>query len=311
MTSVNTRQQTPHTVGYEMSPKPTPIRYEDSAEANAQPAPQPDSAAPRSPMTAEQRGPFSTHAELVNPKPSQGTEPGLLAELTQKNQVLRGKLEALVATLMPMIERLQTQIAELTQQLDDSENAPKETPVMAHGQPKNLLVDEQNVSTPQIATPEQVPPAPETQQSQGLNALIRENTEFREMVSEQLKKLTTLIEGLQQQIEVLTQRINAMGLPHSHTPVDQADTSFKTEADTVQQETLDAKPEAPETKQGAELVPTTETAAPDSSTVEALRRENEQLEAGLDRLSASYQQTISQLEQQVKSLTEKVNAQKK
>ena len=311
MNSVNTRQQTPYPVGYELSPKPTPIRHEDSAEASAQPAPQPDSAAPRSLMSTEQRGPFSTHSELVNPKPLQGADSGLLAELTQKNQALRTKVEALVATLMPMIERLQTQVAELTQQLNDSDKAPEETPVMPQGQTKNLPIDEQNVAPLQTATPEQAPPAPETQQPQGLDALIRENTQFREMVSAQFSQLKTLIEGLQQQIEALSQRVNNMGLPQGQAPADQADTGHKTEANNVQLEMPDAKQEAPEVKLGADLVPTTETAAPDSSTVEALKRENEQLEAGLDKLSESYQQTISQLEQQVKSLTEQVNAQKK
>ena len=96
MTFIQTRAITPHCASYEVSPLPTPIRYEDSAQALFKPRAMAGSALS---MATQQRGPFAAHAHLVNP-----TQPSRLTLLNEslrplERSVMLGKVDQVVTNL--------------------------------------------------------------------------------------------------------------------------------------------------------------------------------------------------------------------
>ncbi|WP_443700487.1 hypothetical protein, partial [Pseudomonas sp.] len=94
MTSINNRQPTPYTVGYEMSPKPTPIRGEDSAKASGNSSSQPSSGPSRQPMNAPQLA----HRGLANASTAaKNAVPDHLQQLAGQNKQLNEKYDQMVA----------------------------------------------------------------------------------------------------------------------------------------------------------------------------------------------------------------------
>ena len=314
MTSVNPGQPTPYTIGYEMSPKPTPIRYQDSADAAAQPAAQADSVTPRSLMTSQQRGRFSSHSELVNSTPRETAASGPLAELKLQQDELRAQLKGVSDALGPLIEKLLAQVADLTQQLATSDRAPKETPVATTPQPEaqpaadlsvmpNETSPAHDVVAPEtFATPDQVP----TQQStpQNLDHFIRENNAFHQTINGVFKQLSSFLEKLAEQIGQLAQQVSAMAGTQTPAPSQTADATEMVASEGVQ-------PESPSNTQNNELNAEGEPAMPELSTVEEVRNQNELLRGQIAEKSESYKATISALEQQVEMLIKQVNDRKK
>ena len=80
MTCIHTRSITPQFASYEMSPPATSIRFEDSAPARSRPRAVAGLALP---ITTEQRGPFATHASLLNP-----AQPSRLTRLNESSKPL-------------------------------------------------------------------------------------------------------------------------------------------------------------------------------------------------------------------------------
>jgi len=303
MTNVNTRQPTPYTVGYEMPPKPAPIRYEESAEAAGKSGPQADSASPRSPMTPEQRGPFSSHNGLVNPNSTQASEPGQLAEATKKNQELRAKIEALAAQFLPLIERLNQRVAELTQQLNESAKTTQTPVVTTSPQPEQPIAEAKSVVSEQPQTPPvQESPVAEPPQPSGPDAQVGSTNDFFEKIKVLFGQLQTLIAELVQKIEYLAQRINNPNTPQTPTSVESAGTPETAESDSVQPSTLGDKPSEATSQ-------TTEPTTTQTRTLEQLQLENEHLQTGLTQASTHFQKVISTLEQQVESLARQLEKQ--
>lgn len=88
----------PQHASFEMAPPPTPVRYEDSAQAQFMARPAPRSALPRGPMTAQLRGPFATHAALENhAQPSRMTRLNE-AFLSLDKNAMRDDVDHLVAS---------------------------------------------------------------------------------------------------------------------------------------------------------------------------------------------------------------------
>jgi hypothetical protein len=104
MTSINNRQPTPYTVGYEMSPKPTPIRGEDSAKASGNFGSQPSSGPSRQPMNAPQLA----HRGLANASSAaKNAVPDHLQQLAGQYKQLNEKYDQMVAKLAPQMMKLQ------------------------------------------------------------------------------------------------------------------------------------------------------------------------------------------------------------
>ncbi|PHN18512.1 hypothetical protein [Pseudomonas sp. ICMP 460] len=307
MNNVSNQQYAPQ-YGYEMPPTPPPVRSGDTPGPHANtPDSSADSTPPRPPMGPEQRGQFSSHSKIVNqPQPQGADATGQMAELTNKNKELHAKYDALLSKFDPMLRQLNQKIIDLTAHVDASEKNVKDAPVAPGPQPENRRGDDQNVAPPE--TPPQqnapgTPPAPdpadtpvtEPGQSGSLEALTRVTSEFSSKLDGLLTKFNSIIETLTNTINNLVQRVNAMNIPDSQTPPEQADSPQTTPSDDVQPQT----PIAPH-NQPAEA---DEPSAPAADTAEKLSQENAKLEAQLTKMDGLFQDTISKLQQQVDNLT--------
>lgn len=308
MTSVNTQFQTPYPVGYEMSPKPTPIRREHSAEAAEYLAAPQDSTPPRGAMTARQRGHFSGHSALVNPEQAKAAESGQVAELTLQNQALNDKFSALVARFEPIIKELQQKIADLTQQLEPAEKSTQVTPfdngsqtmsAVGHGQ--DLTQTEDLTSVQQM--PVQASPQTQSTQTPSLETLSSQTSQIHLQIRETLNKISEMLEGLSQQLADLFQKISGTGASRNETPPMSADDDNTTESDSMQ-------PKAPIARQIEETTALTQPATSDTRIVETLKTANEQISADLDRSEEAFQLFVAQLQQQVDRLSQQVSQQK-
>lgn len=314
MTNVSTQQYAPQ-YGYEMPPTPPPVRSGDTPGAHANtPDSSADSTPPRPPMGPEQRGQFSSHSEMVNHPQSQGADAtGQMAELTTKNKELHAKYDALLSKFDPMLRQLNQKIIDLTEHIDASEKKPKDAPVAPGPQPENRRGDEQAVApaeTSRQQTAPGTPPAPDTSntpvtepgQSGSLEALTRVTSEFSSKLDELLTKFNSIVETLTNAMNSLVQRVNAMNIPDSQTPPEQADSPQATAADDVYPQT----PIAPQNQPPAQA---DEPSAPASGTAEQLSQENAKLEAQLTKMDGLFQDTISKLQQQVDNLTRQLQQQ--
>jgi len=293
MTSVNTRQPSPCTVGHEISPAPAPTGPEGGAEASGRSDTRPDAAPPRDPVTPEQRGQFSSHHAIVNPKPPETAETRLLAELTQKNNQLLAKLNALVEKFEPKVQGLLEQALNLTQQLSASGKAAPDSAVASASQRYYRLFDELQDTMVNESDP-----------LRSLDTLTRENDEFRHMVKKAFEQFHMMLTRLQQLVGSLAHRVDTMDLPQRQISAEKAASAKPGSSDDVQPETL-----APQQNQVSVAV--NESTASTARTVEALKKENQALEDGLDAATAYYHTLISPLQQQIEELVNKADKHKK
>lgn len=300
MTSVSTRQYAPPNASYEMSPKPTPIRYEDSAEAREPSNTQSNSAAPRQPMTAEQRGQLSSHHGLVNsPASTTQTSPNQLKQLSQENNELRDQLNQLVAQFTPIIMQMRQQVAELTQQLNktgesanqNSPSAPDATKGAEGGEP------------PQASAPVENAPVSGQEAPRSLEQLNADNNQLRETVERLQTQFTAVVKQLQEQIQELNRKIGGPGTPPIQTAPENPRASSDTSSDTAEvgEGTVASNTDSP--------TQTDKTPASGDRTVDDLMHDNKELRASIYKMTAEFTLVISQLKQQIEQLTARVKAQ--
>ncbi len=294
MTSVNTRPA-PYTVGYEQPQNPTPIRYENSAEAAANSEPQIPSAPPRTPMNPEQRGAFSSHNKIANQQPQGADSAGQLAELTQKNQGLRARFKGFSAQVGPQIRNLQKQVADLTKQVNTSDKATPSTSTEPQVAPSDTPPSTQSTSVT------------EPGQARSLQELTRETKEFREELVKFFGELKTVIQELTQQIQGLSQRIDAIGTLQPPTPSAPETTAETAAAETTAAQTATEAapalaPDAPAMNQEPQVSV--------SSGADELVRENAQLAAGLEQMEVQFKAVVAQLQLEIETLSNKISQQK-
>lgn len=305
MTSVNTHPQNPYTAGYVQPQSPEPVRQESSAEASGHPVPHANVAPPRPPVTPEQRGQFSSHNAIVNPRQPQGTDTaGELAELTQKNQTLAAKYKALAERFSQKITELSTKIETLIQQLSTPGEQTEEKPAAPEPKPQSRIAGGQ-------AAPPETPPTPEVQGNEGTEHV--EPQGFK-TVSEQITRLqyafNQLLENFNAAMKILTEKLDTLtqllskGAPQSQvTPEQPGITETVTSNDVSPETTAPAKDE--------KSAPASNPVAPAPGTVEYLKQENQKLESHIDQMTAYFEQTMAALEQQFETLTRQANERKK
>lgn len=138
--------------------------------------------------------------------------------------------------------------------------------------------------------------------SRSVDVLTRENDEFRHMVKQAFEQFQLMLARLLQLIGSLAHRIDTMNLPPI--PAEKTDPAKSVPAGGVQ-------PETPASTPSEVSVPDNEPTASVSQTIEALKKENQELEGGLDEATDHYEKLISQLQQQIDDLVKKADGQKK
>ena len=294
MTSVSHRQAASYNASYEMSPKPASIRREDSAEAQVHSARHSDSATPRPPVTAEQRGQFSAHGHLVNPPSSTtGADSARLAQLSQQNAQLRDGIQNVIDHFTPIIMQLRQQVAELTRQANGA-GSPGEQPAAP---------SEQGVrgGPEHRESPDEPAAAAENAQVSGdFQQMVAENNQLRETVERLQAQFTMVVTQLQKQIQALSQKLGGPDVEADQAPArtSGADASSNASPDrAADEEPRDASPAQSD-----------EAASSTSRTVDDLMRDNQQLRAQLEQMVAQFTQVISQLKQQIEQLSAQVKA---
>ncbi|WP_294737245.1 hypothetical protein [uncultured Pseudomonas sp.] len=293
MSSVNHPQTAPYTRGYEMTPNPAPIRREESAEAQPDHPP----STPRKPITAQQRGEFSAHRQLVNSTPPSTPKQGdteQLAGLARENDKLRGEIKQLVAQLTPVIQQLQKQVAQLTQQYNASTQSGTGTSPRASTQ-ESSKGESPSAAPPQTSPTNANTPAPAPDTSRTPETLANENKELQAQINTLTEQFKAVVDQLQQQINELTQKLSNTGKPENR--------------NAPSTQNVNTAPE--EGNHGAannSSVPSTQPEAP--PTIETLTRENEQLRAAFEQMMTQFKTVIAQLQQQIQELTNKLSEQK-
>lgn len=304
MTSVNPGQPTPYTLGYEMSPKPTPIAYKHSAEAAGQPAPQTDSAAPRAPMTAEQRGQLSAHRNIMNqPQPDAATS-SQLKELNQENQELRARMFKLSENVAPKIQTLNLQIEDLTAKLSAKEqNIGKTSPAMVTG-PQSVGTDGQNVvPSDNSSKPDTV--ATQPNQPPSLSQVVQEQSLFQKQVMDFFTRLTMALDALQGKIEQVMQSISGKDAAKTEVATDGMGTEGAPVSDAVKTDT------SPSTPTDQSTAPYKTLESDDTQSTASSTPVQTDASTMADKSSASSTQIIEQLKQQNKLMLEAIEAQEK
>ncbi|OIN49154.1 hypothetical protein BLL37_02975 [Pseudomonas azotoformans] len=291
MTSVNYQQYAPYHANYEMSPKPAPTRYEDSAEAQTSPSNQSDPTAPRQSMSTQQRGRFSAHSGMVNsPAPATQTDPGRLEQLSKENKQLRERLEQLVAQFSPLILKLQKQVDDLQEKLDkngesakgDSPPAPDASSGCGSSASSEVKAQSENA------------PVSEPQVPQNFEQISAENKQLHDTVEPLQTQFNTFVTRLQEQIQALNKKLAESGTPPSQ----------------VAPQASGAQGSTPSYSSAAANAPdTNNVSSSEESHIDTLLRENEQLRAHLDQIIADFENTRKQLQQQIEALNQSAQAQ--
>ncbi|WP_226475078.1 hypothetical protein [Pseudomonas sp. MWU16-30323] len=293
MSSVNHPQTAPYTRGYEMTPTPVPIRREESAEAQPDHPP----STPRKPITSQERGEFSAHRQLVNTTPPSTPKQGdteQLARLARENDKLRGEIKQLVDKFTPVIQRLQKEVAHLTQQYNASTQSGTGTSPRVSTQAPSKG-ESRSAAPPQTSPTNANTRAPAPYTSPTPETLAKDNKELRQEIDTLTKQFDTLVDQLQQQINDLTRKLSNTGKPENRN------------ASSAQNVNTAPK----EGNHGADnnsSVASTQPKAP--TTIETLTRENEQLRAAFEQMMTEFKTVIAQLQQQIKELTNKLGEQK-
>src|SRR5450830_1602406 len=214
MTSINNRQPMPYTVGYEMSPKPTPIRGEDSAKASGNSGPQSSSGPSRQPMNAPQLA----HRELANASSAaKNAVPDQLQQLAGQNKQLNEKYDQMVAKLAPQIMKLQEQVNQLTQHQNAKTNPGKEA-APSNPSTRGGPAAQQNSKSPDARAPA------ENTQSSGRDApasferLSAENKQLGDKLDQLESRFNSIVKGLQGQIGDLSKKLGGADTAETRTP---------------------------------------------------------------------------------------------
>lgn len=278
MTSVNTRPQTNYPMGYETSQHSKPLRQEHNADTSSGVGTQGDAAAPRPPVTPEQRGQFSSHNTLVNPSQSQKAGPQEeTLELVGKNNQLLIDFKAFITECQEKIVNLKNDIVELRQQLSApriaTDEAPVELPQTSQEPVKQVVQDAQ---------------APEVVQNQNLEEPLKLNTQLRADISKLMEQMTEAFEALSKELQSMTEHVKTMTTPVTQTPSAPADKSAMTTRD-------------------APADPTNESPTQAAPTADQFRVDNANIEAGITEMKSYYSTQISMLEEQVQVLKKHIN----
>lgn len=307
MTSVNNQQYAPR-YGYEMPPTSQPVRSGGNTDANANPNTSADSAPPRPPVGPEQRGPFSTHSNLVNQHSQGADSKSEIAELTQKNQNLIAKYKALSERFVTKFSELNTKIDGLIAQLSTPGNQTEEPPMSPDAKPQDRRAEGQPVSPPTPPTAgsqtqdTQETPGTEQSQPQGLDKLAAELTQIQSAFNQLLESFEIAMKTLMDKLDNLAQLLTK-GTSQDPTPPAQPDTTETASSDRVAPETT-APTQSEESAQG------NDSTAPAPGTVEYLKQENQKLEAQIEQMEQGFELMTSELELRLDTLTKQARAQK-
>ena len=298
MTSVSHRQAASYNASYEMSPKPASTRHEDSAQTQDHSARHSDSVTPRPPVTAEQRGQFSTHGRLVNPASSTtGADSARLAQLSQQNAQLRDGIQKVIEHFTPIITQLRQQVAELTQKANGAGSPGEKTAAPSE---QGVRGAEHRESPDEAAAPAKNAQASGHEAPHDFQQVVAENNQLRETVERLQTQFTTVVTQLQEQIQALSQKLGGAGAAADQAP---ASTSGADASSTASPNRA-----ADEEQQDASPAQSNEAASTTNRSVDDLMRDNQQLHAQLQQMVTQFTQVISQLKQQIEQLSAQVKA---
>lgn len=282
MTSISTRPQTTYPMGYEASQNSKPPRQENMADTSTGVGTQGDSAAPRPPVTPEQRGQFSSHNKIVNPPQSQGVgSQRETLELVNRNTQLLTDFKAFVTECDEKFVELKNDIVELRKQLSTSPKDADETPVELPQTPEEPV--EQVTQDAQTT---------EVNQDQDLEEALKLNTQLRTDISDLMTKLTAAFEELSADLKSMSEQFKKMNKPETQTPTVPTDRSTMTTNDAPADST-----DEPPTQ-----------AAP---TADQFRADNANIEKGIADMKNYYNTQISMLEEQVQLLKKHLSESKR
>lgn len=335
MTSINNRQPTPYTVGYEMSPKPTPIRGEDSAKASGNSSPQPSSGPSRQPMNAPQLA----HRGLANASSAaKNAVPDQLQQLAGQNKKLNEKFDQMVAKLAPQILKLQAQVNQLTQQ-QNAKTTPGKEAAPSNPSTRGGPAAQQNSKAPDARTPAENTQASGRDAPLSFERLSAENKQLGDKLDQLESRFNSTVKGLQGQVGDLSKKLGGADTAETRTPpatpgagngkqatannmpakdapnANQGAASGKASpgAASGQANQGAASGQSNQAKPAAQSSESKPSARSDESsqtprTIDDLARDNEQLRERLDHMMAEFTKMISQLQQQIERLSNQINS---
>lgn len=202
MTSINNRQPTPYTVGYEMSPKPTPIRGEDSAKASGNSGYLPSSGPSRQPMNAPQLA----HRELANASSAaKNAVPDPLQQLAGQYKQLNEKYDQMVAKLAPQMMKLQAQVNQLTQ-YHNAKTTPGNEAAPSNPSTRGGPAAQQNSKSPDARAPAENTQASGRDAPLSVERLSANNKLLSDKLDQLESRFSSTVKGLQGQIGDLTKK---------------------------------------------------------------------------------------------------------
>ncbi|WP_443699082.1 hypothetical protein [Pseudomonas sp.] len=214
MTSINNRQPTPYTVGYEMSPKPTPIRGEDSAKASGNSSSQPSSGPSRQPMNAPQLA----HRGLANASTAaKNAVPDHLQQLAGQNKQLNEKYDQMVAKLAPQMMKLQAQVNQLTQ-YHNAKTTPGNEAAPSNPSTRGGPAAQQNSKSPDARAPAENTQASGRDAPPSLERLTANNKLLSDKLDQLESRFSSTVKALQGQIGDLTKKLGGADTPETRTP---------------------------------------------------------------------------------------------
>lgn len=335
MTSINNRQPTPYTVGYEMSPKPTPIRGEDSAKASGNSGYLPSSGPSRQPMNAPQLA----HRELANTSSAaKNAVPDPLQQLAGQYKQLNEKYDQMVAKLAPQMMKLQAQVNQLTQ-YHNAKTTPGNEAAPSNPSTRGGPAAQQNSKSPDARAPAENTQASGRDAPLSVERLTANNKLLSDKLDQLESRFSSTVKGLQGQIGDLTKKLGGADTAETRTPpatpgagngkqaaannmpakdapnANQGAASGKASpgAASGQANQGAASGQPNQAKPAAQSSESKPSARSDESsqtprTIDDLARDNEQLHARLDQMMAEFTKMISQLQQQIERLSNQINS---
>lgn len=335
MTSINNRQPTPYTVGYEMSPKPTPIRGEDSAKASGNSGYLPSSGPSRQPMNAPQLA----HRELANASSAaKNAVPDPLQQLAGQYKQLNEKYDQMVAKLAPQMMKLQAQVNQLTQ-YHNAKTTPGNEAAPSNPSTRGGPAAQQNSKSPDARAPAENTQASGRDAPLSVERLSANNKLLSDKLDQLESRFSSTVKGLQGQIGDLTKKLGGADTAETRTPpatpgagngkqaaannmpakdapnANQGAASGKASpgAASGQANQGAASGQPNQAKPAAQSSESKPSARSDESsqtprTIDDLARDNEQLHARLDQMMAEFTKMISQLQQQIERLSNQINS---
>lgn len=335
MTSINNRQPTPYTVGYEMSPKPTPIRGEDSAKASGNSGYLPSSGPSRQPMNAPQLA----HRELANASSAaKNAVPDPLQQLAGQYKQLNEKYDQMVAKLAPQMMKLQAQVNQLTQ-YHNAKTTPGNEAAPSNPSTRGGPAAQQNSKSPDARAPAENTQASGRDAPLSVERLSANNKLLSDKLDQLESRFSSTVKGLQGQIGDLTKKLGGADTAETRTPpatpgagngkqaaannmpakdapnANQGAASGKASpgAASGQANQGAASGQPNQAKPAAQSSESKPSARSDESsqtprTIDDLARDYEQLHARLDQMMAEFTKMISQLQQQIERLSNQINS---